>query len=367
MSSNSSTQSGGATPGSLPADLIQKIESIGKEALSEIESASSLDRLEQIRVAYTGKKSGFSEVLKGVGVLPPQERPKIGASANEWKGKIEQAMDVKRTALEEKAIADQIRSERIDISLPSRLPHRGSLHLITQTTRRIIDVFSKIGFDVTTGPEVETEFLNFDAVNIPADHPARDMQDTFFMGPGVVLRTHTSSVQMRAMRSQKWPVRVLCPGAVFRADSDATHSPMFHQVEGLWVDQNVRMSDLKGVLQYFAREVFGPETQIRLRPSYFPFVEPGAEVDVSCFMCRNKSQEVKQSCRLCKSTGWIEILGAGMVHPHLLEMAGYGDPKETGLTGFAFGMGVERIAMLLHEVPDLRLMFAGDQRFLGQF
>ena len=187
------------------------------------------------------------------------------------------------------------------------------------------------------------------------------------MGPGVVLRTHTSSVQMRSMRSQKWPVRVLCPGAVFRADSDATHSPMFHQVEGLWVDQGVKMSDLKGVLQYFAREIFGADTQIRLRPSYFPFVEPGAEVDVSCFMCRNKPAAIRDACRLCKSTGWIEILGAGMVHPHLLEMAGYGDPRETGLTGFAFGMGVERIAMLLHEVPDLRLMFSGDQRFLGQF
>ncbi len=348
-------------------ELIEKLENIGKEALSNLESASSLDGLEQFRVAYLGKKGGFSEVLKGVGSLPATDRPKVGAAANEWKVKLEQALETRKSVLETAAVEEKIRSERIDISIPARVPHRGSHHLITQTTRKILDVFSRLGFDVTTGPEVETEFLNFDAVNIPADHPARDMQDTFFMGPGVVLRTHTSSVQMRAMRSQKWPVRILCPGAVFRADSDATHSPMFHQVEGLWVDQGVTMSDLKGTLQYFAREIFGPETQIRLRPSYFPFVEPGAEVDVSCFMCRNKPAEVRDSCRLCKSTGWIEILGAGMVHPHLLEMAGYGNPQETGLTGFAFGMGVERIAMLLHEVPDLRLMFSGDQRFLGQF
>jgi phenylalanyl-tRNA synthetase alpha chain len=226
----------------------------------------------------------------------------------------------------------------------------------------MIQILSRIGFDVTVGPEAETDFLNFEAVNIPADHPARDMQDTFFLGPGVVLRTHTSAVQMRSMRTQSWPVRILCPGAVYRCDNDATHSPMFHQIEGLWVDRNVRMSDLKGTLEFWARELFGAGTKIRLRPSYFPFVEPGAEVDVSCFQCRVKASD---SCRVCKGTGWLEVLGAGMVHPRLFEMAGY--PQEDDVTGFAFGMGIERIAMLLYEVPDLRLLFQGDARMLSQF
>jgi phenylalanyl-tRNA synthetase alpha chain len=273
---------------------------------------------------------------------------------------------------------EKLKTERIDVSLPARLPHRGSLHPVTETTRKIIQVFSRLGFDVMTGPEAETDFLNFEAVNIPADHPARDMQDTFFLGPGVVLRTHTSSVQMRAMRGQKWPVRMLAPGAVYRADSDATHSPMFHQVEGLWIDRGVKMSDLKGTLAFFAREIFGAETKIRLRPSYFPFVEPGAEVDVSCFQCRTKPSD---TCHICRGSGWLEILGAGMVHPRLFQMAGYDPgpdaagvgrpaaplPLPSDVTGFAFGMGVERIAMLLHRITDMRLLFQNDERFLSQF
>lgn len=247
----------------------------------------------------------------------------------------------------------------MDVTLPSRLPYRGALHPVTQTTHRIIQALSRLGFDVMTGPEVETEFLNFEAVNIPKDHPARDMQATFFMSPGVVLRTHTSAVQMRAMRSQSWPLRILCPGAAFRCDHDATHLPMFHQVEGLWIDRDVKMSDLKGTLEFFAKEIFGAETKIRLRPSYFPFVEPGAEVDVSCFKCQGD-----EDCSICKGTGWVEILGAGMVHPQLFKCAGY-DPSQ--VTGFAFGVGVERIAMLLHQIPDLRLMCQGDMRFLSLF
>lgn len=339
-----------------------KLDAIGNQALKDLENAQALDQIESLRVSVLGKKGALSEVLKGLGSLTAEERPKIGAVANEWKKKIEGALEARKSVLEGAALESRLREERIDTTLPSRLPYRGSLHIISQTTRRMLQVFSRLGFDVTTGPEVETEFLNFDAVNMPADHPAREMQDTFFMGPGVVLRTHTSSVQMRAMRSQSWPVRVVCPGAVYRSDSDATHSPMFHQVEGLWVDRGVKMSDLKGVLSLFAREMFGAETKIRLRPSYFPFVEPGAEVDVSCFQCRSKPSD---SCRVCRGSGWLEILGAGMVHPRLLEMAGY--KKEDGLTGFAFGIGVDRIAMLLHEVPDLRLMFSGDTRFLSQF
>ena len=348
--------------------MIQKLDAIGAQALKDIVAVTQLEALETVRIAVLGKKGALSEVLKGLGTTSPEERPKVGAAANEWKRKIEDALVARKEKLEGAALEVQLANERIDITLPSRLPHRGTLHPITQTTRRMLQIFSRLGFDVQTGPEVETEFLNFEAVNIPKDHPARDMQDTFFMGPGVVLRTHTSAVQMRALREKKWPVRIVCPGAVYRSDHDATHSPMFHQVEGLWVDGHVSgrgprvtMSDLKGTLEFFAKEIFGASTKIRLRPSYFPFVEPGAEVDVSCFICKGKPSD---SCKVCRGSGWLEILGAGMVHPRLFEMAGY-DPGE--VTGFAFGMGVERIAMLLHEIPDLRLMFEGDQRFLGQF
>ena len=349
--------------------MIEKLDAIGALALRSIQSASSLDALEQVRISVLGKKGSLSEVLKGLGSVAASERPKIGGVANEWKRKIESALEARKEALEAFVLQEKLQKERIDISAPARIPHRGAYHIITQTTRRMLEVFGRIGFDVTLGPESETEFLNFEAVNIPADHPARDMQDTFFLGPGVVLRTHTSSVQMRSMRAEKWPIRILCPGAVYRCDYDATHSPMFHQVEGLWVDRGVRMSDLKGVLEYFAREMFGSGTKIRLRPSYFPFVEPGAEVDVSCFRCRVKPTD---SCRVCKGTGWLEVLGAGMVHPRLFEMAGYEQGSSSGvesseLTGFAFGVGVERIAMLLHEVPDLRILYQGDVRLLSQF
>ncbi len=342
--------------------MLEKLSAIGGQALEEIERSSSLESLDQIRVTLLGKKGSLSELLKGLSGLSPQERPVLGAAANEWKKKIELALEGRKTALEKVLLEQQLQREKLDISAPARIVHPGSLHVVTQTVRRMIQIFGRLGFDVTLGPEAETEYLNFEAVNIPADHPARDMQDTFFLGPGVVLRTHTSGVQMRSMLAQKSPVRILCPGAVYRCDHDATHSPMFHQLEGLWVDRNVRMSDLNGVLLFWARELFGADTQIRLRPSYFPFVEPGAEVDVSCFRCRVKRSE---QCRICKGTGWLEILGAGMVHPRLFEMAGYS--RSEGLSGFAFGLGVERIAMLLHEIPDLRLLFQGDMRFLGQF
>lgn len=341
--------------------MIQKLETLGAHALEEVEAVESLDALEQIRIRVLGKKGALSEVLRGLGSVSAEERPKIGAIANDWKRKIEDALEARKSRLEGAALERRLKEERIDTSLPARAPYRGTHHVITQTTRRILEVFNRLGFELATGPEVETEYLNFEAVNIPADHPSRDMQDTFFMGPGVVLRTHTSAVQMRVMRSRPWPIRILCPGAVYRCDHDATHSPMFHQVEGLWVDRGVRMSDLKGTLEFFAQEMFGTESKVRLRPSYFPFVEPGAEVDVSCFQCRGTPVS---TCRVCKGTGWLEILGAGMVHPRLFEMAGY-DPNE--VRGFAFGMGVERIAMLLHRIPDLRMMFQGDSRFLAQF
>jgi phenylalanyl-tRNA synthetase alpha chain len=340
--------------------VIAQIEEKGSSALKNISESISLEQLDAIRVSVLGKKGSLSEALKQLGQVPPEERPKLGALANEWKAKIESAIEIKKTDLEAKQIEADLIKTRIDVTLPSRKIHLGSLHPITQTIRKVSETLGRLGFDVTTGPEVETDFMNFEAVNIPKDHPARDMQDTFFLGPGVVLRSQTSPVQMRTMREQKWPVRILCPGAVYRCDSDATHSPMFHQIEGLWVDRKVSMSDLKGVLDFFAKELFGSHVKIRLRPSYFPFVEPGAEVDVTCAICAGKNP----SCPVCKGTGWLEILGAGMVHPRLFQLAGY-EPSE--ISGFAFGMGVERIAMLLHDIPDLRLMFQGDQRFLKQF
>jgi phenylalanyl-tRNA synthetase alpha chain len=342
--------------------MLEQLDRIGSEALREVQAASGLESLEAVRIRVLGKKGALSEVLKGLGGISPAERPVIGAKANEWKRKIEEAIESRQTSLEAAALDARLKNERIDITLPSRLPHRGSLHPVTQTLDRMFSIFARLGFDVMTGPEIETDYLCFEAANIPADHPARDMQDTFFMGPNVVLRTHTTSVQMRALRDRKPPIRVLAPGAVYRCDSDATHSPMFHQIEGLWVDKGVRMSDLKGTLQFFAREMFGSDTKIRMRSSFFPFVEPGAEVDVSCYQC---GKNPKDSCRICKGTGWLEILGAGMVHPALFEKAGIVGREE--LTGFAFGIGIDRVAMLMHEIPDLRLMFSGDGRFLRQF
>jgi len=341
--------------------MISKIAAIGSESLKNIGSATTLEQLEQLRVSVLGKKGALSEVLRGLGGVGAAERPKIGAVANEWKAKIDTAIEARRSALDSVELEKRLESERIDVTRPSRVYPLGSLHPITQTTRRMVEVLSRLGFDVTTGPEAETEYLNFDAINIPKDHPARDMQDTFFLGPGVVLRTHTSPVQMRTMRERPWPIRILCPGAVYRCDNDATHSPMFHQLEGLWVDRAVKMSDLNGTLAFFAREMFGADTRVRMRPSYFPFVEPGAEVDVSCFICGSKA---KDSCKVCKGTGWIEIMGAGMVHPRLFKEAGY---KPTEVTGFAFGIGVERTAMCLYGIPDLRLLYQNDVRFLGQF
>jgi phenylalanyl-tRNA synthetase alpha chain len=340
--------------------LISKIQAIGTKTLADITAAADLATLEGFRVSVLGKKGSLSEVLKGLGSVGPEERPKIGAAANEVKAKIEAALETKRTELETKDLEARLANERIDVSIPARKLHRGALHPITQTTRKMVDIFSRLGFDLMTGPEIETDYFCFEAVNIPKDHPARDQQDTFFMGPGLVLRTQTTAIQTRAMRGKEWPIRILSPGAVYRKDNDATHSPMFHQLEGLWIDRDVKMSDLKGTLEFFAKEIFGSSTKIRLRPSYFSFVEPGAEVDVSCFKCGGKDSV----CKICKGSGWLEILGAGMVHPKLLELAGY-DPR--AISGFAFGIGIDRVAMILHDIPDLRLMFAGDQRFLSQF
>lgn len=349
--------------------MLDQLNSLGADAVERIQGAQTLADLEAMRVQLLGKKGTLSEVLRGLGQAAPADRPKIGAVANEWKTKIEEALTHRKATLENAAIGEQVRRESVDVTLPGRIPFQGALHPISQTVRDLVAIFKSIGFNVTLGPEAETEYLCFEAVNIPANHPARDMQDTFFLGPGVVLRTHTTPVQMRTMLSQSWPVRVVCPGAVYRCDHDATHSPMFHQIEALWVDRGVRMSDLRGVLELFVKKLFGPETKIRLRPSFFPFVEPGAEVDASCPFCRGRSSSpVGGFCKVCKGTGWLEILGAGMVHPALFEAAGYGGSGDHAkVTGFAFGLGIERIAILRYQIPDIRLMFGGDLRFLSQF
>lgn len=344
-------------------DLISRIAEVQKECLRAIENARNASELTEVDNQYLSKRGALSELLKGLRDVKPEERPRVGAAVNEAKSKLETALLGKRASFDEQALIEKLEKERVDITLPARKTPVGSLHPVSKITHEIVSIFRRLGFDLAEGPEVETEFYNFDALNMPEDHPARDMQDTFYLaspsgGPKPVLRTHTSSVQIRTMKKQKPPVRIIVVGAAFRSDYDATHLPMFHQVEGLYVNQDVSFAELKGCLLFFAREMFGPATQIRLRPSYFPFVEPGAEVDVTCVLCKGVG------CRICKDSGWIEILGAGMVHPKVYEAVGY-NPDE--VSGFAFGMGIERIAMLKYSIPDLRLLSENDIRFLRQF
>ncbi len=333
-----------------------KLEALGNQTLIDIEAAMDAAAIEQIRLRVFGKKGALSEVLKGLGQVSALERPQIGAFANTWKERLEEGLASRGQICEERDLDKRLAAEAVDVTAPARRLHPGSLHILTQTTRRIAAILGRLGFESASGPEIETEYFNFEAVNIPADHPARQMHDTFFIKPGHVLRTHTSSVQMRVLREKKPPIRIFAAGAVYRCEADATHSPLFHQIEGLFVDKGVRMSDLKGVLGELLSELFGT-VKFRMRPSYFPFVEPGAEVDIECFKCRGVGH-----CQLCRSSGWIEVLGCGMVHPFLLTSAGV-----TDVTGFALGLGVERMAMLLHEVNDIRHMFQGDMRFLQLF
>lgn len=344
------------------AKLIGRIGEVESECMRAIEQARSSAELVEVDNKYLSKKGELSELLKALRDVAPADRPKVGARANEAKTKLEGALNAKRAQFEAQQLAQRLEKERVDVTLPARKVPVGSLHPISKVVSEVVGILRRLGFELSEGPEVETEFHNFDALNMRADHPARDMQDTFYLPPsykgGALLRTHTSPVQIRTMLGKKPPVRVITPGAVYRSDYDMTHSPMFHQIEGLYVDRNVSFAELKGVLLFFAREMFGANTQIRLRPSYFPFVEPGAEVDVTCMMCKGKG------CRVCKETGWLEILGGGMVHPKVFEAAGY-DPAT--VTGFAFGMGVERISMLKYDIPDLRLLFENDIRFLRQF
>ncbi|SDB95023.1 phenylalanyl-tRNA synthetase, alpha subunit [Pelagirhabdus alkalitolerans] len=339
----------------------EKLESLKQEALEQIDQAQTADDLQSVRVSYLGKKGPITEVLRGMGKLPAEERPVVGELANKVRQVIAEAIDEKKAIIEEKAINEQLEKESIDVTLPARPVHVGGPHLLTRMISEIEDLFIGMGFEVREGPEVETDYYNFEALNLPKDHPARDMQDSFYITEELLMRTHTSPVQARTMNAYKGnkPVKMICPGKVYRRDTDdATHSHQFMQVEGLYVDKNVRMSDLKGVLNQFAKQFFGEEREIRLRPSFFPFTEPSVEMDISCKVCQG------EGCSVCKKTGWIEILGGGMVHPRVLEMAGY-DPEI--YSGFAFGMGPERIAMLKYGIDDIRHFYTNDRRFLKQY
>ncbi|MBQ3541259.1 MAG: phenylalanine--tRNA ligase subunit alpha [Phascolarctobacterium sp.] len=338
----------------------EQLLAIKEQALAELAEVSSLDALKDLRVKYLGKKGPMTEILRGMGKLSAEERPKIGQIVNEIKNLLEEEITARTTVLEQKALADKLANEKVDITLPGRQPREGHLHPVTLTMREIKKIFMRMGFDVMEGPEIERDYYNFELLNLPKDHPARDMQDTFYITEEFLLRTQPSPVQARTMQSREpnSPIRMIAPGTVYRCDYDATHSPMFHQVEGLVVDKNISLADLKGTLELFLKEMFGNDVKVRLRPSYFPFTEPSAEVDISCVICGGKG------CRVCKNSGWLEILGSGMVHPNVLRMSGY-DPDQ--MTGFAFGMGVERIAMLKYGIDDLRLFFENDLRFIRQF
>lgn len=335
-----------------------KLEALLEEALCELAQASTEEGLQELRVKYLGKKGAITGVMKGLGALSPEERPLVGQVVNTVKAKLEDALDARGSQVREAAKAARLAGEKIDVTLPGRRQAMGSKHPITLVTEEICSIFGALGFAVAEGPEIELDFYNFEALNLPKDHPARDMQDTFYFGESVLLRTHTSPVQIRTMLKQPPPVRIIAPGTVYRCDSDATHSPMFHQIEGLMVDKGITFADLKGILTLFISQLFGKDIGVRLRPSFFPFTEPSAEVDIACVICRGKG------CRVCKETGWLEILGAGMVDPEVYRHVGYDSEQ---FTGFAFGMGIERIAMLKYGIADMRLLFENDLRFLKQF
>ncbi len=329
------------------------------EALAAIAEARDTQALEEVRIRYLGRKGEITLALRQLSQVPAEERPRLGKLVNEARDAIEVALTERAAALAREARARQLAAEAIDVTLPGRRPPRGFRHPLRLVQEEIEAVFIGLGFEVVEGPEVETDYYNFEALNVPAYHPARDLQATFYVTDDILLRTQTSPVQIRTMESRRPPVRVIAPGRVYRVDQvDATHSPMFHQVEGLLVDRHVTLGDLKGTLAAFARRLFGEDRKVRFRPSYFPFTEPSAEMDISCVICGGNG------CRVCKEEGWIEILGAGMVHPRVLEMVGY-DPEE--VSGFAFGLGLERIAMLKYGIDDIRLFFENDIRFLRQF
>lgn len=337
----------------------EQLEKIKADALAKIEASDALEKLNEIRVAYLGKKGELTSVLKSMKNVAPEDRPKVGQMVNDARALIEEKLEATRQELARKAREEQMKREVIDVTLPAKKNKVGHSHPNTIALKEVERIFVGMGYEVVEGPDVEYDLYNFEKLNIPANHPAKDEQDTFYINKEIVLRTQTSPVQARVMEQGKLPIRMIAPGRVFRSDEvDATHSPSFHQVEGLVVDKHITFADLKGTLAEFAKEMFGEETKVKFRPHHFPFTEPSAEVDVTCFKCGGKG------CRFCKGSGWIEILGCGMVHPHVLEMCGI-DPEE--YSGFAFGVGLERIALLKYEIDDMRLLYENDIRFLQQF
>lgn len=338
-----------------------RLEGLRGEALQELQHVDTPQQLNDLRVKYLGKKGALTEILRGMGGLSAEERPIIGQVANDVRAAIESVIEEKQEAFQREETNSRLLAETIDVTLPGNKLPTGAVHPLNKVAQEIEDIFIGLGYSIAEGPEVETDYFNFEALNLPKNHPARDMQDSFYITEDLLMRTQTSPVQVRTMQANKGetPIRVICPGKVYRRDDDdATHSFQFNQIEGLVIGKNIRMSDLKGTLLQFAQQMFGSQTQIRLRPSFFPFTEPSAEVDVSCAQCGG------EGCRMCKQTGWLEILGCGMVHPRVLEMGGY-DPEE--VTGFAFGMGVERIALLKYGIDDIRHFYTNDLRFLNQF
>jgi phenylalanyl-tRNA synthetase alpha chain len=335
-----------------------ELKRLGREALEELKRASGELQVQAARTKYLGRKGLLTRLLREMGKIPADQRAAVGRLANEVKATLEEAADKALEKERSRQTAESLLKEGLDFTLPGRKPQRGSLHLITQVTEEIESIFERLGFEVSEGPEVEQDYYNFEALNFPKDHPARDMQDTFYFSSNVVLRTHTSPVQVRVMESRKPPLRVIAPGKVYRHDSDPTHSPMFHQVEGFVVDHQVTFADLKGTLEFFVHQLYGSEVQMRFRPSFFPFTEPSAEVDIQCVICRG------EGCPVCKKSGWLEILGSGMIDPEVFRFVGY-DPEV--YSGYAFGIGVERIAMLRVGLNDIRLFYENNVQFLKQF
>ena len=340
-------------------DIRENLAQIGEELRKELDAADALQTLESLRVKVLGKKGSLTALLRGMGALSPEERPKMGQMINEAREKLTALLDEKQQELAQKEREFRLAAEAIDVTEPREIPEIGAEHPMNLVLNEVLDCFTSMGFSVVEGPEVELDLYNFELLNVPKNHPARDAQDTFYIDDNVVLRSQTSPVQARTMLTQKPPIRIVCPGRVFRADEvDATHSPVFHQIEGLVIDKDVTMADLKGTLDAFAKRLYGQDIEVRFRPSFFPFTEPSAEVDLTCFNCHGKG------CRVCKGTGWIEVLGCGMVNPKVLEMCGI---DSTVYSGFAFGIGVERITMLRYGIRDMRLLYEGDLRFLKQF
>ena len=340
-------------------DMQEQIAGIRTECLQALEKVSSLGELEQLRVSVLGKKGSLTGLLRGMGQVDPALRPMVGQWINQAREELEGSLSAREEALRSDALRQRLLDEAIDVTQPGLLPRAGVRHPGTMVLDQVIDCFVGLGFEVVEGPQIELDHYNFELLNIPKNHPARDAQDTFYIDDNTVLRTHTSPVQARVMTTRKPPIRVVCPGRVYRADEvDATHSPVFHQIEGLVIDEHITMADLRGTLDAFAKRLYGEDIATRFRPSFFPFTEPSAEVDLTCFNCRGKG------CRVCKGTGWIEVLGSGMVNPKVLEMCGIDSTK---YSGFAFGIGLERITMLRYGIPDMRLMYEGDERFLRQF